>query len=300
MPSGGAIFPAVNAAVLLGGGAIRVYQQQQAQNAIGSAGPYTPPQWSQPALTMITVPPQYNILTPSNGVNTITDHAQTVDNNIDYSSGTATIKTGTVAQTATPTYLVFDAVIRLSHSQRAQPTRLPVQAGASMTDHILLQPATLGLSILMTDALPAYASGQWVGNSSKSVSCFQVLDALRAQRIPVTVTTRLKTYTNMVITDVPAEDTVQTRYGLRAQVLFEQINIATVSTQGVSARTQTTDTTSQGQTQPAVVPAGVTSLNGLPSAATGAPSSADLQAVYGYVPGAGNWSSNPTSPLGGS
>jgi hypothetical protein len=300
---GGLAFPIANAAAIVGTGVIRVYASQNAQQ-LTSSGPYVPPQWARPALTMITVPPAYNVPTLSDGVNTITAHAATgtalgQSGTTDPTTGAYTLKTGTIAQTAKPTYLVFDGVLRLGHSQRAVPTRLPIQDGSNLTDHVMLEPATLTLGILMTDVLPAFGPGMWTGNASKSVACFQTLDALRALRVPLTITTRLKTYTNMVLIDVPAEDTVQTRWGLRTPVIFEQIFLAQVATQGVSARTQTTDDTSLGTTQPVAVPAGVTAQNGLPSITTGAASSSALQAQGGYVQGAGNWSSNSGASIGG-
>ena len=291
MASGGIALPAVNSAVLAGAGALRVYASSQVPSG-AQAGPFVPPQWAQPALTMITIPAPY-VQTQSSTTSQINASGSYVDGVY-----TVTQKAATPVN-AQPKYLVFDAVMRLSHSQRATPTELPIQSGANLTDHVLLHGATLTLGVVMTDALPAFAAGQWVGNASKSISCFQVLDALRQQRVPLTVTTRLKTYQNMVILDIPVEDEVQTRYGLRTPVLFQQIFVATIAAEGVSARTQTTDATSLGTTAPVPPPAGTTAQNGLPSAATGAPTAAALQAALGSVQGAGNWSSNSTSALAG-
>jgi hypothetical protein len=187
--------------------------------------------------------------------------------------------------------LVFDAVMRASHSQRARPTLHPIQDNANVTDHVVLDPAHLVLDILMTDVLPPYAPGQWVGNSSKSISCFTTLDNLRAARVPLTVTTRLKTYQNMIIVDVTPDDTVKTLYGLRATVELQQIFLFNVATSTTSARSQTTGDTAIGQTQPAAVPAGVTSQNSVPDAG-------QIQIQQsGTILGAGGWSSNNNSQL---
>lgn len=293
--SGGLAIPVgVTAAELIGLATVTAFAGQNP--SLGSVannfriGPWRPPQWSQPALYMITVPGAYApVLGPS--TTTASDN------------GAGTIKVDVSANlipaNQPPTYLVFDGVMRASHTQQARPTRYPVQNQTNFTDHVILEPAHLSMDISMSDAVQAYSDGVWVGNPSKSVSCFQVLDALRAARVPVTVTTRLKTYTNMILTEVVPEESVRTLHGLRARLEFQQIFVATVtsSVQGVSSRQQTTDTTTLGPTNTTPVPSGVQAQNGLPSTATGIGSSDSLQQTTGTVNGAGNWSSNNTGSL---
>jgi hypothetical protein len=101
----------------------------------------------------------------------------------------------------------------------------------------------------------------------------------------------------MFIVDVQPNDTVKERYGLRATVEFQQIFLFNVATQTVSARSQTTGSTTIGQTNPEPVPSGVQAQNGLSSTATDVLSSEAIQAVEGNVIGAGNWSSNNTGGL---
>lgn len=261
--------------------------------AAGAVQPWRPPQWNRGTPTnymyMVIVPGAYagavGQLTPSQPANG--------------SSAVVQPPAAGSTLTAQPTYLVFDGVMRASHYQTARPTQYPVQNQANFTDHVILEPARLSLDIIMSDAIQSYTEGQWVGNPSKSISCFQILDTLRAARIPLTVNTRLKTYTNMVLTDVVPDETYKTLHGLRARVEFQQVFIASVTAQvqGVSARQQTTDSTQLGPTNTTPVPAGVVSQNGLPSASTGVQSSAELQRLLGDMNGAGNWSSNNTSQL---
>ena len=294
---GGISIPVASSALIAGVGSIVVYASTGgAQSGVGSASgiisgldvQFRPPQWSKPALTMFTVPASYV-----------------------QSSNTAASSTGAVTQNppssstppnASPQMLVFDAVMRASHSQRARPTLHPVQDSASITDHIILDPAHLVLDVIMTDVLQAYAPGQWVGNASKSISCFDTLDNLRAARVPLTVTTRLKTYTNMFIIDVLPEDTIKTFAGLRATVELQQIFLFSTSTQSVSARPQTTDSTTIGQTNPAPVPAGVTAQNSVPAPSTDVTSSGvnagiQIPGQQGTTIGAGGWSSNNNGQL---
>lgn len=276
---GGISLPAFSSTLITGPGGIVVYaepaQQQAApagrlNSALGVVNgldtQFRPPQWSQPAMVMLTVPAAYVI---SQGSSTT-------------APGAVTQSTATPAN-AVPQMLVFDGVMRASHSQHARATEHPIQDGANYSDHIVLEPAHLTLDILMTDVLPDYAPGgnpSWVGNSSKSVACFQTLDNLRAARVPLTVTTRLKTYQNMFIVDFTPDETVKYRYGLRGTLELRQLNLFTVATATVSARSQTTASTAIGQTAVTPVPAGVTSQNGVSNSTTAI--------------GAGNWSSTNT------
>lgn len=295
---GGISLPPFAAPLITGVGSIVVYaasvtgaanQEANNDNALGLINgldvQFRPPQWNVglPAQTMITIPAQYvqsqNSQQSSVGAVTTSNPPSSTPPN------------------AVPQYLVFDAVLRVNHSQRAIPTEHPIQDNANASDHIILKPAHLMFDVLMTDVLPAYAPGQWVGNASKSIACFQTLCNLRDSRIPLTVTTRLKTYTNMFIVDVIPEDTVKTMHGFRGTVEFQQLFLFSVATQTVSARLQTTGSTSIGQTNPTPVPAGVVTQNELPSSSTGADSSTDYQARFGTMIGAGNWSSNNTGGL---
>lgn len=253
-------------------------------------GQYRPSQWSAQAQVMITIAAQYaQVLGFQQPQQT---SAQVIDSQANPSP------TGTPAPAnATPTFLVFDCVTRLNHSQPMTATEHPVQDSANITDHVKLNQAHISIDVVMSDVMPAYAAGQWIGNASKSLACFQTLDNIRSSRIPLTLTTRLKTYNNVFIMDILPDESVKSLHGFRGRIEFKQIFIASVSTLAVSARPQSTDNTSQGQVNPLPVPAGVQAQNGLPSTATRAPSSAQLQSTRGTVIGAGNYSSNNTSAL---
>jgi hypothetical protein len=92
----------------------------------------------------------------------------------------------------------------------------------------------------------------------------------------------------MFILNVLPDDTVRTRYGLRATVEFQQINLFSVATSVTSARSQTTDYTSIGQTGTSAVPTGVTAQN----SDAGHTSTAAIQQQTGTMIGSGNWSDN--------
>ena len=122
--------------------------------------------------------------------------------------------------------------------------------------------------------------------SSKSVSCFQTLQQLAPARTPVTVTTRLQTYTNMVLIAIHAPDDNRTKHGLRATLTFERIFTASISVNNPnwSARPNETSQFVGGTISSTPVPYLVghsrRSLEPPPISAN-------------QVTGAGNWSSNP-------
>jgi hypothetical protein len=228
---------------------------------------YRPAEWSESAQTVIT-------LTTSASVTT-----SQVD---DLTSGPTANQSAVSSNSSTSTQVyVFDAVYRVMHSRRLRMTEHPVQSGASIADHAFIMPAKISLEIGMSDAMQAFTPNVFTSNASKSVSAYQILVALQQGRQPLTLNTRLDTYTNMLIESIDAPDTKETRYGLKATVMLGQIFTGTVTAQSVSARPQTSDSTSVGAKQAVPI------------------SSSDLQRFTTLIPtsvyGAGNVTSTPSS-----
>jgi hypothetical protein len=228
---------------------------------------YRPPEWSQPALTTISLTTTASVTTSQ------------VD---DLTSGPTANDSAASSDSSTSTQLyVFDAVYRVMHSRRLRMTEHPTQSGASISDHAFVMPAKVSLEIGMSDAMDAFVPGVFASNASKSVSAYETLVALQQGRQPLTLTTRLDTYTSMLIESIDAPDTKETSYGLKATVTLGQIFTGTVTAQSVSARPQTSDDTSIGSKQPVPI------------------SSGDLQRFMTTIPtsvyGAGNVSSIPSS-----
>lgn len=270
-----------------------------------STATYTPPQWRGPATISITVPPQSNTitvgapasltLTPGGGTN-------------------ATSLTGSAY-----TVYVFDAVLELEHAQELQVTTHPVQTGADINSHAYLMPAELMMSIGMSDAMAAYQGTNvqgvqataFSGGSTKSVSAYQTMLALQAQRSLLTITTRLRTYANMLITRITPREDYRTITGLRMRVEFRQILTGTINTTKLTPRPDATQSSGSGQAQPGVVPSATQQQYGTPSTATTKPSyttptvDAPTQNLLNYLrsgqtvnsPGAGTYSSSVLSYL---
>jgi hypothetical protein len=165
-------------------------------------------------------------------------------------AGNSIVGGSTQTTTQSLTTYFFDAILRVDHFQELRATDHPVQGGSSITDHAYLLPARVSLEIGMSDAMDSYQSGQWTGNSSKSINAYQTLLQLQALRVPVTVTTRLNTYSNMVIESIRSGDDTRTLHGLKANVQFRQIIVGTVTTSTQSARPHTTGLFGLGLVQP--------------------------------------------------
>lgn len=172
-------------------------------------------------------------------------------------------------QTNQNTAYVFDGVIRAEHTQKLEYTRNPVQTGAPIADHAYVTPPTVTAEIHMSDAMQSYVIDQWADADSRSVSAYRTLLRLQASRQPIAIFTRLNQYENMLIADVYAVEEQDTRYGLRAMVTFVQILTAYLSTSVVaaqvqnpiSARPQTTASTSIGTIPPSTVGDAVERMN---------------------------------------
>lgn len=187
---------------------------------------WRPPQWNEPLLYSVTVK------SPSPN-NDIPGREQTQD-----------------------TTYYFDAVMRAIHDQQLMTTKHPIQNGASVTDHSYLLPSRVTLEIGMSDVMDRYSQGQYTSDTSKSVSAYKTFKDLQKSRKPLTVSTRLNVYSDMVITDIRAIEDSKTRHALRALLYFEQIIVANVAiSRTESARPdQSTSATNEGTKQPEPVP----------------------------------------------
>jgi hypothetical protein len=212
-----------------------------------------------------------------------------------------------------PLTYVFDAVLALEHEQSLTKTRHPVQAGAAVSSHAYIEPASLVLYVLMSDVTPSYVAASqasapyiqaWSGSSSKSVAAYQTMLRLQSQRVPLVVTTRLRTYYNMLVSCLTPREDVSTIKGARFRVQLEQVFIAGTQIAPISARPNDTASTGLGSvgTQP---PSNTVNSQFAVANATGDPSQPTLNFQNWLaanpagvnVPGAGPWSSSNTNSL---
>lgn len=140
----------------------------------------------------------------------------------------------------------FDGFLEVTHNLSATATEHPIQTGANITDHIIVNPVELVMVIRMSDAHESLFPGQFTERYTRSVSADAVLKQLLRARTPLQVTTRTEIYQNMVITDYTVDDTNETREGLYATVTLREVFFATSQTVKVSERQDVTNYTYSG------------------------------------------------------
>jgi Dit-like phage tail protein len=234
-------------------------------------GPFRPPQWKKPLLTTLSV--NLPNLSKRHVDTAIIDPSQ-------IQTGKAfqpnlQKKPGARESDTTPTTLFFDAVFRVSHRSELRLTEHPIQTGSNLVDHAYALPKYVTVEAGMSDAMALYKSGVYT-SGNKSVSAYQLLEKIQGLRIPITLTTRLETYTNMLIEFLSAEDTVRTRFGLKTEIRLRQLILGTVAANTISARPDQTDGTSVGTKSTQSVPPALQKF---------------------YDPDSGAWDSNTLQPL---
>lgn len=141
----------------------------------------------------------------------------------------------------------FDAFLKVDHTSKLTITSHPVEEGANIADHAYLEPQTITMEIGMSDTCVSYIAGQFQQKYTRSVSAYDTLLKLQAERKPLTVHTRLKTYYNMLIENITAPDDYTTLFGLRVTVTLTEIITAKTQTVVIenktSAEPQKTGTT---------------------------------------------------------
>jgi len=168
-----------------------------------------------------------------------------------------------------PTYgqFIFDAVFMTNHSANATVTQHPVQSGASISDHAYMEPDEVSVEIGMTDTAASVSGG-----ASHSVNAYAQLRAIMELREPFTLVTRLRTYRNMLITSISAPDDYRTMNALRASIVFQQVNVVSVSTvtvqEMVTGSKTTTNKTSASKTSSGKASSSSASKNSTSSAKT--------------------------------
>jgi hypothetical protein len=138
-------------------------------------------------------------------------------------------------------FITFDATERATHSGTAELTRHPVQRGVDFTDHVRRNPRELSLNVIVTDtpvlllpalrATPAVAGGDI---NKRSKEAWDFLEALKDAGDVVNVSTKLKDYLNMVITDLSVSQDKDTSNIIAASIMLEEIRVGTTESQPLS------------------------------------------------------------------
>lgn len=134
--------------------------------------------------------------------------------------------------------LIVDAAITEEHAYEADVTRYPVEDGSDISDNVRNQPVRLTIEGLISDtplgraAIVRDIEIEGVDGASASTdqslpssAALDVLLSIRDQREPVSITTSLKLYDNMVLTSLNLPRDAETGGALKFTAMFEQITI---------------------------------------------------------------------------
>ncbi len=139
------------------------------------------------------------------------------------------------------TIITIDVSRVIRHSLRATATRNPVEQGADVTDHVILDPRGLVIEGMITDSpieflTPVFGSQASIvdfeNSASRSKQNFDLLEQLYENRIPFSVNTRLKFYSNMVITNLDIPQDAEAGQSINFTIGFDQIQIVDTAQAG--------------------------------------------------------------------
>jgi len=132
----------------------------------------------------------------------------------------------------------LDAVISESHVNEVSLTSNPVELGADITDHAVIQPKKVNVLAQVSDTpLGVAALGQIVdlvsglfgtstaGNITRSNAAYNAMLKLQDAREPIELQTRLKLYTNMVITNISVQQDKNTSRIVSMNISLQEVLI---------------------------------------------------------------------------
>ncbi len=129
----------------------------------------------------------------------------------------------------------IDSFLKIDHESRATPTKYPVETGANYSDHIVIEPAKVTVSGLVSDVeLKPFTYGitpelgevaTFMNNilNSKSSAIWNQLKAVQTSRTLFTLEAGIETYDNMCITSLRVSQDKNTSGSLRFTAVCEEI-----------------------------------------------------------------------------
>ena len=153
----------------------------------------------------------------------------------------------------------LDAVLSEDHKIEIKYTTNPVELGAEITDHAIVAPKRLTMVVQITDTpLGIAAVGELVDsvsnifgssteeNVTRSVAAYIKIKEIAETREPITIQTRLETYSNMLITNISTPTDKDTSRVALMTIQFTEIRIVNSLISELSSESLSGDTADQG------------------------------------------------------
>lgn len=165
----------------------------------------------------------------------------------------------------------IDATIQEDHDHSVELTKNPIEFGADVNDHRIIQPIVLNIEGAVTDdplGLEGFTSF-FSGSSSRSKGAWRDLIDLQETAEPFDVQTGLQLYTSMVITNLKATTNKDNPRMLRFTATLTELRVVfteltrfpSSSLSGNNIISQATSAASKGQIQSLPVPSNSSFLN---------------------------------------
>ena len=132
----------------------------------------------------------------------------------------------------------LDAVLSEGHSNKVRITKNPVELGADIADHAVIEPAKINILAEVSDTpLGTAAFGQIVDtvtglfgtstepNITRSNAAYNAMLILQKAREPLEIQTKLRLYQNMLITSINTVQDVDTSRIVRMSIDLEEVFI---------------------------------------------------------------------------
>ena len=138
----------------------------------------------------------------------------------------------------------MDVTLEETHSRDAQVTENPVESGATVADHVVLEPEGVSIEGFISSApvriLPLGQAG-----TGRVLDAFEELDRLWRRREPVELVTGYRVYDDMIITrlELPRRREV----GLRFTAELRKVNIVDSEVAELPALDEVSDAAAQEQ-----------------------------------------------------
>jgi hypothetical protein len=179
----------------------------------------------------------------------------------------------------------LDAILSETHNNQVRLTKNPVELGADITDHAVIEPKRLSITAQVSDTpLGTAAFGQIVDlvtglfgtsttkNITRSNAAYNAMVQLMEEREPIEVQTKLKLYQDMVITSLSVTQDKNTSRIVLMNISLEEVlitesqivKLTPEQLQEGSAREQATSAEKKGRQEP-VTPSETTNKSVLKS-----------------------------------
>jgi hypothetical protein len=119
--------------------------------------------------------------------------------------------------------LPVDCTISLDSQDAAEPTRLPVEAGVDITDHVRVAPTRITLNVLQTNTSIDFLEGSPIRDASRSQDFREQLLEWRDARKVLAVITAKRIFVNMVITQIDENQVADNAEAYSASLSMEEI-----------------------------------------------------------------------------